>query len=72
MLAELHAPGIGAGSPLPGPGAPAPGVLRTSATAAAPSPSPRRAADRILSLPMHPGLTVDQQVRVAEALKAAT
>ncbi|MGY1733778.1 DegT/DnrJ/EryC1/StrS family aminotransferase [Geodermatophilus sp. SYSU D01045] len=70
VLAELNAAGVGAGIHYPVP------VARTGALAGAgvrpeDFPVTERAAGEILSLPLYPGITADQQLRVAETLAAA-
>jgi dTDP-4-amino-4,6-dideoxygalactose transaminase len=70
VLAALHEAGIGAGVHYPTP------VHRTGAYAhlglgRGAFPVAEAAADRILSLPMHPHLTAAQQERVVEVLAAA-
>ena len=56
--------------PLPGPGPPAAGDARTWASARAP-PAAEAHADRILSLPMFPGITAAQQEHVVSTLHSA-
>ena len=69
VLARLHEAGIGAGIHYPTP------LHKTRAFRALGGvgdfPVAERASDRILSLPMYPHLTEQQQIRVAEALTAA-
>ena len=71
VVTELHSRGIGCAVHYPVPVHLHPAFSHLDHSRGA-FPVAEAAADRILSLPMHPGLTVDQQVRVAEALKAAT
>jgi dTDP-4-amino-4,6-dideoxygalactose transaminase len=70
VLAELNAGGVGAGIHYPTP------VHRTGAFAglgkgAGAFPVAEALGERILSLPMYPGLTAEQQERVAQALATA-
>ncbi len=70
VLEELHAAGIGAGIHYPYP------VHMTKAYAdlglpRGSFPIAEEAADRILSLPLYPHITADQQARVVDALAAA-
>jgi dTDP-4-amino-4,6-dideoxygalactose transaminase len=68
VLAHLHAAGIGAGVHYPVP------VHLTGAfarTAGVPAPVAEIAARQILSLPMFPGITADQQERVVTVLTDA-
>jgi dTDP-4-amino-4,6-dideoxygalactose transaminase len=70
VLAELNAAGMGAGVHYPTP------VHRTGSMAASGHgqghfPVTELAAGQILSLPMYPGITADQQQRVVAALVAA-
>lgn len=71
VLADLNARGVGAGIHYPVP------VHLTEAYASLGLPTGRfpvteRAADEILSLPIYPHITEDQQRRVVDALTAAT
>jgi dTDP-4-amino-4,6-dideoxygalactose transaminase len=70
VLSELHAAGIGAGIHYPTP------IHRTGAFAHLGQgdgafPQAEQAGAEILSLPLFPGITADQQARVVEALRAA-
>ena len=70
MLAELGAAGIGAGIHYPAPVHRLPAFADLGDRAGA-FPVAERAAGEILSLPMFPGITADQQERVAAALRQA-
>ena len=70
VLAELHAAGIGAGvhSPVPVHLQPA---FRGLGYAEGAFPVAERAAGELLTLPLFPQITEDQQTRVAEVLAKA-
>jgi dTDP-4-amino-4,6-dideoxygalactose transaminase len=70
VLADLNAAGIGAGVHYPVP-VHRTGALAGSGYADGDFPVSERSAEEILSLPLFPGITVDQQQRVAEVLTAA-
>jgi len=68
VVADLNAAGIGAGVHYPVPVHHQPAF---AGTARGPLPVAERACSRILSLPMFPGITAQQQERVADALRRA-
>jgi dTDP-4-amino-4,6-dideoxygalactose transaminase len=70
VLAELNAAGIGAGLHYPTPVhlLPAFSGLRLVEDA---FPVAEKLASEIISLPMYPGITAEQQERVVKALRAA-
>ncbi|MFE6053447.1 DegT/DnrJ/EryC1/StrS family aminotransferase [Kitasatospora sp. NPDC056446] len=70
VLAALHAAGIGAGVHYPVPVHLQP-AFRHLGHRAGSFPVAERAARELLSLPLHPHLTEEQQVRVAQALARA-
>lgn len=69
VLAELNAAGIGAGIHYPAPIHLLPPFAEAGELGA--FPVAEQAADEILSLPIYPGITGDQQERVADALVKA-
>jgi dTDP-4-amino-4,6-dideoxygalactose transaminase len=70
VLAALHAAGIGAGVHYPVP-VHLTGAYRHLGLGPGSCPVAEAAADRILSLPLHPHLTAAQQERVVDVLAAA-
>ncbi|GAA5008567.1 DegT/DnrJ/EryC1/StrS family aminotransferase [Kitasatospora paranensis] len=70
VLAELHAAGIGAGVHYPVPVHLQP-AFRHLGHGEGAFPVTERAAGEILTLPLHPQITEDQQIRVAEVLAKA-
>lgn len=70
VLAALHAAGIGAGIHYPRP-VHLTGAYRGLGLGAGAFPVAEAAAGRILSLPLHPHITAEQQERVVEALAVA-
>jgi dTDP-4-amino-4,6-dideoxygalactose transaminase len=68
VLSELHRQGIGAGIHYP---VPVHGCAPFATSAPTPCPHAERAADELLSLPLHPHLDERDQQRVVEALLAA-
>jgi len=70
VLARLHAEGIGAGIHYPVP-VHLQGAFSGLDHGVGDFPNAERAAGRMLSLPIYPGITEAQQVRVAEALAKA-
>jgi dTDP-4-amino-4,6-dideoxygalactose transaminase len=71
VLDSLHAAGIGAGIHYPSPIHLLPGWRQLRLGDKAGFPVAESAAERILSLPLYPGITATQQERVAQALKDA-
>ena len=70
VLAQLHDAGIAAGIHYPTP-CHLQGAYRSLGYAKGSFPVAERAADEILSLPIYPGITRDQQQRVSEVLLRA-
>jgi dTDP-4-amino-4,6-dideoxygalactose transaminase len=70
ILGDLKAQGVGAGVHYPIPLHLQPVFAPTSPKAGA-FPEAERAAATVLSLPLFPGITEEQQVRVAEVLAKA-
>lgn len=70
VLAALDAAGIGAGLHYPAPMHLLPAFADLGLPAGS-FPVAERLASQILSLPMYPGITAEQQTRVADALRAA-
>jgi dTDP-4-amino-4,6-dideoxygalactose transaminase len=70
VLAELNAAGIGAGLHYPTPVHLLPAFSGLGLGPGA-FPVAERVADEILSLPMYPGISPEQQERVVAALRAA-
>jgi dTDP-4-amino-4,6-dideoxygalactose transaminase len=71
VLRSLQAARIGAGIHYPSPIHLLPGWRQLSLGGRAGFPVAERAAERILSLPLYPGITAAQQERVAQALRDA-
>jgi dTDP-4-amino-4,6-dideoxygalactose transaminase len=71
VLKSLHAEGIGAGIHYPSPIHHLPWWRDLGLEANGSCPVAERAAERILSLPLYPGITATQQERVAQVLKDA-
>jgi dTDP-4-amino-4,6-dideoxygalactose transaminase len=71
VLRELRAAGIGAGVHYPSPIHHLPGWRHLCLGGKTKFPVAERAAERILSLPLYPGITTAQQERVAQALRDA-
>ncbi len=69
VLRSLHAAGIGAGIHYPKPIHLLPGWRELGLGRKAGFPVAERAADRILTLPLYPGITALQQERVAQVLR---